>query len=349
MTLLLMSTINDNMATGGRNITINVPATVAYLDTAGNRGITGRSNIVNKYDSRFIGMSFKTQSALLLTTPNNIGSEKALPEILGTNQFLLTALREVRQEKVQILETFGAPSLYFFDEKTKVYGLTGVLLEANPANTASAYEFGDDSDFTRMRDESKEWVGGFQEFWDKHLRGSQLVKDNRIALLVFGNDMMYGYPVSFTLTKNSGTPNHRLFNMSMIVTDHVVKETYSYYYTPYLNEDILMVLEIGSVIDQSKIAELSDLVGTNITGTSTVLDFFDRIGNAITIEKENLDTKYQEYLTLEMSGEDSTWCHWIMDNINDKIKKIIAIKADVEQKIFMLSKPKAALKLKLSQ
>ena len=110
-----------------------------------------------------------------------------------------------------------------------------------------------------------------------------------------------------------------------------------------------MVLEIGSVIDQSKIAELSDLVGTNITGTSTVLDFFDRIGNAITIEKENLDTKYQEYLTLEMSGEDSTWCHWIMENINDKIKKIIAIKADVEQKIFMLSKPKAALKLKLSQ
>jgi len=346
------ATVINNTGTGG-DILLNAPNAVAYLDSAGSRGVTGRSNIVNKYETKNIGIDFKQQSAMLLTTPNPNAGKDAIPSIFGTNQFLLTAFREVRQEKVQILETFGAPSLYFFDEKTKVYNITGVLLEAKPANLKQRFDYEDNSDFTQMRNQSKEWVGGFKEFWNTHLRGSKLAESGRIALLVFGNDIMYGYPVSFTLNKSSATPAHRIFNMSMIITDHVTKESYSYYYKPYLSEDVLMILQLGSIMELTRLDEISRITDYTIVNTTTIDNFINIIANQLITLKEDRDELLAEIRGLDMNtptyGNDVLVKNSEIEDIDVKITELETFRAEVEVEIFKLSNDNNGLQIKLNE
>ena len=47
-----------------------------------------------------------------------------------TNKFLLQSVTKPRMERFQIIETFRQARLYFFGERTKVYSITGQVLEA---------------------------------------------------------------------------------------------------------------------------------------------------------------------------------------------------------------------------
>ena len=46
-----------------------------------------------------------------------------------TNKFYLTAVQETREEKAQIMETFGSAVAFFYGEKQKIYSFSGHLLE----------------------------------------------------------------------------------------------------------------------------------------------------------------------------------------------------------------------------
>ena len=341
--------VESNIATGG-TVTLNVPDTIAVLNSAGNSGRTYRSNIINKYDSRYLGMNFKEQSAVLLTianpTADTVEDDDTAFETYGTNQFLLTSIREAMNEKVQILETFGAPSFYFFDERTKVYNIAGSLLEANPSNTHHNLDYKSESDFTQMRNISKDWTDGFKEFWNKHLRGSKLAEANRIALLAFGNDMMYGYPVSLNITKHSANPNNRVFSMSMIVVDHRVKESFKYYYTPYLNEDILMKLQLQTIVAVPIVAELASL-SQLIVGTASVLTFFNVAHNARKNYIEERQEEREAVNRLEQYDAKIAGHNDSIAALTHKIRRLREISNEVMQQVHDLSMDSKELRIKL--
>jgi hypothetical protein len=339
-------TINQNVDTA--EVNINIPP--VNSNAANFYGPSLQSNIIDKYDQRFIGVQFQKQNAVLLTMNHPGTLDDGVPQLFGTNQFLLTSLKENRNERVQILETFGSPSFYFFDERTKVYNIAGILLEAAPLNNSHLITVGENSDFSKMRQVSKEWVGGFQEFWDTQLRGSKLAEQKRIAVLVFGNDLMYGYPISFGMTKTSNTPNHRLFNMTMIVTDHQVKEKYKYYYSPYLSEDVLTLLQLKSVVGTDTIAILSDITKGTVLGENPILTALNGIDNAIITIIEEIEDKNKELLASGDGMEIEEYATILNDveQLRENKQSLIDWKTYINNQLYVLSSDNAKLKIKIA-
>lgn len=121
-----------------------------------------------------------------------------------TNKFLLTSVQESRQEKSQIIETFGLPSFYFFGERTKVYHFAGSLLETD-AQVSTSFK-------NRYL-----WASSLTELYDKMLRGTKLAELNYEAVLVYKNYRLYGYPINLNLKHDANAPKTAGFSFSMIV------------------------------------------------------------------------------------------------------------------------------------
>ena len=128
-----------------------------------------------------------------------------------SNKFLLTGVQEMHNEKVQILETFGEPVLFFFDERTKVYTFSGMLLDA--------YQEIDEEEQDNI---AYNWAMSFRLFYDKHLRGTKLAEEGNIAVLAVDTMLLYGYPLSLGLSISSVNPNSSDFNMTFAVIDEII-------------------------------------------------------------------------------------------------------------------------------
>jgi len=192
------------------------------------------SSIQDGWDSKpsLSNISLIKKPAMILVVPNPAFVTEDMPstEILLTDHFILQQFQETHIEKVQVMETFSGTSvLSFFDEKTKVYGLSGTLLEAKPHN-------------------KYRWESMWREFWDKHLRGTQLARKKKIAILVVGENLIYFYPTNFSINKVAASPHTSSFNMQMIVTKHKVLH----------NEKLYMMYQFG--IDVSKDLLLPDII-----------------------------------------------------------------------------------------
>jgi len=122
-----------------------------------------------------------------------------------TNEFFMQAIGQPKSEKVQLAETFieGNPSIFFFGKRTPTYSFTGKVL-----NTFSA-----DTDYN--------WTQRFQYLWDNYLRGTKLVESDNIATMLIDDEMLQGYPVSFTIQKTSSDGVADMFSMSWIIINHV--------------------------------------------------------------------------------------------------------------------------------
>lgn len=162
-----------------------------------------------------------------------------------TNKFFLTGLSMALKEKVQIIETFGSAVVSFFGNSVKIYEFSGMTLE-----TSSVQPFNDFVIFpsTRAGSNVNTAVAGLEEdiynpeeqtissnnssgaFWQSSLihmyenvlRGTQLVKNNSIALLTVGTHYIYGYPLNFASVYDSQLDKMAKFVMSWVVLDHVM-------------------------------------------------------------------------------------------------------------------------------
>ncbi|MBC8548175.1 MAG: hypothetical protein H8D23_00855 [Candidatus Brocadiales bacterium] len=147
-------------------------------------------------------------------TPVHLDQHSQAPAVLSivdggvtmflTNRFYLTGVQEAREEKAQIIETFGAPSYTFFGEKTRIYNFTGQLLETK-ANKASKY-----------RDKYL-WASSFLDLYDNHLRGTKLAENNYEAVLTFKNTRLRGFILNVNVMHNANSPMLAQFSFSMIV------------------------------------------------------------------------------------------------------------------------------------
>lgn len=171
-------------------------------------------------------VSMETPAAIMILskTDNSIQYQ--------TNKFFLQTITKPRQEKFQIIETFGKPHLYFYGERTAVYNIQGILVDAfyestpQPVTTTAPTTTPD----LAYRNQ---WATGFQNFYRNRLRGSQLNKTNSVAALYVNGWLIKGYPINLTIMKESQSmPDAVSFQMSWVIVDEVLlhaAQTDNYY------------------------------------------------------------------------------------------------------------------------
>ena len=137
-----------------------------------------------------------------------------------TNKFIITGVTKKMEEKYQIVETFGLPSLFFFDQRVSIYSIQGVLMDSFFARADTDPDTVGDSLFTDENVNNKYmWTQAFQKFYNDELRATQLVAKNSVGILAVDNYMVEGYPVILNILKDSQQFNNATrFEMAWIVT-----------------------------------------------------------------------------------------------------------------------------------
>ena len=127
-----------------------------------------------------------------------------------TNKFYLTSVQETREEKAQIMETFGSSVAFFYGEKTKIYSFSGHLLETKSSVPKLEHKY--------------LWTSSFLKLWDEKLRATRLAESGSKAILTFQNNSVYGYPLNLQIMRGADQPVSTQFSFSMLVTTHKLME-----------------------------------------------------------------------------------------------------------------------------
>jgi hypothetical protein len=119
-----------------------------------------------------------------------------------TSNILIQTIQESREEKAQVIQTFGDDFVYFFGERPVQLQISAQLLDSN----------------------NFRW---HQEWWENYknvLRGTQLVrKDARVYLEI--QDVMYeGYITRAATSKTADSPRQVTLNFTLLVTNKVYLE-----------------------------------------------------------------------------------------------------------------------------
>lgn len=112
--------------------------------------------------------------------------------------FLMQSVVEERQEKQQIVETFGDPYIFFFGERPRMLQVNGFLL-----NTA---------DFN--------WRAEFWENYDRYFRGTKLVEQGARLYLIYDDIIVEGYMLQAVAQESAPQPNAIQFNFLMFITGY---------------------------------------------------------------------------------------------------------------------------------
>jgi hypothetical protein len=119
------------------------------------------------------------------------------------SNFLLQNVIEDRQEKAQILETFGEPYIFLFGERARVIAFQGILL--------NSWDFN--------------WEAEWWANYDNFLRGTKCVENDARVYLAFDNTIVGGYIVSSNVQKVAQERHWLQFQFQLFVTYY---ETFSH-------------------------------------------------------------------------------------------------------------------------
>lgn len=110
-------------------------------------------------------------------------------------KFFLEQVQENREEKVQVVDTFGQWVAFFFGQKPEVYTYSGTLLNSKNHN----------------------WKNEFQQNYDYFLRGSQAVKNRATVFLQYDDVIVEGYILNISM-QITAVSNHSVpFSFSVLV------------------------------------------------------------------------------------------------------------------------------------
>lgn len=111
-------------------------------------------------------------------------------------KFFLESVQEDREEKVQVIDTFGEWVAFFFGNKPEVHRYSGTLLNAANHN----------------------WKNEFQQNYDYFLRGSQAVKNKAVVVLQYDDVIVEGYIINNSIQMSASQDKAVPFSFSMLVT-----------------------------------------------------------------------------------------------------------------------------------
>jgi len=110
-------------------------------------------------------------------------------------KFFLEQVNETREEKVQVIDTFGEWVAFFFGRKPEVYSYSGTLLNAS----------------------NHDWKNEFQFNYDNFLRGSQAVKQRATMILQYDDVMVEGYMMNCSISQSALADKAVPFQFTLLV------------------------------------------------------------------------------------------------------------------------------------
>jgi len=110
-------------------------------------------------------------------------------------KFFLEQVSEAREEKVQVIDTFGEWVAFFFGRKPEVYSYSGTLLNAR----------------------NHDWKNEFQFNYDNYLRGSQAVKHRSTMVLQYDDVMVEGYMMNCAISQTANADKSVPFQFTLLV------------------------------------------------------------------------------------------------------------------------------------
>ncbi len=110
-------------------------------------------------------------------------------------KFFLENVVENREEKVQVVDTFGEWIAFFFGRRPEVYAYSGVLLNAK----------------------NHDWKNEFQENYEYFLRGSQAVKYRATMFLQYDDVVVEGFMLNCNLQQNAASDKGVPFSFNLLV------------------------------------------------------------------------------------------------------------------------------------
>lgn len=146
------------------------------------------------------GGSIKPQSGSSSKAGSGVSGLRrtSLASTYNYSNFIIQRLEESRQEKSQILETFGDTFIFFFGERPRIINVTGLLMNTLDFN----------------------WRSEFWYNYENVLRGTKLVEQNARIYLYWDDLLIEGYVLQATARDDSELPYHVPFSMQIFVTNH---------------------------------------------------------------------------------------------------------------------------------
>lgn len=114
------------------------------------------------------------------------------------SNFLIQQVQEDRQEKFQILETFGEPFLFLFGERARVINFQGVLVDTFDFN----------------------WKSEWWHNYENYLRGTKCVENDARIFLSYDRTLLGGYILSASATQNAQEKSWINFQFQMFITSY---------------------------------------------------------------------------------------------------------------------------------
>lgn len=116
----------------------------------------------------------------------------------SNSNFLLQQVNESRAEKVQVVQTFGEPYIFFYGEQPRVIMATGVLMNTLDFN----------------------WMAEFWENYEKYLRGTRCVQAKTRVYLSWDDVVTEGYMMSAEASQDAENRNWVRFSFQFFLTNY---------------------------------------------------------------------------------------------------------------------------------
>ena len=114
----------------------------------------------------------------------------------STTDFLLQDVSESRNEKFQIVDTFGRSFAFFFGKRPEIYTYSGILL-----NTKNF-----------------DWKRRFLDLYENKLRGTRAVENGVRAQIAYENVVREGYILGASISYSQAYLYYVVFNFTMFIT-----------------------------------------------------------------------------------------------------------------------------------
>ena len=161
----------------------------------------------------------------------NTASLKPASSVVYSN-FILQNVDDVRQEKSQLMETFGDTYVFFFGERPRILQVSGLLFNTLDFN----------------------WRSEFWKNYETIFRGTKLVEQNARLYLHWDDIIVEGYVLGAQAQDVADLPYHIPFSFTLFVTNHT--------YLSAIGDDMYPVR------DGAKVTPLQDSLGGPLKSAS---------------------------------------------------------------------------------
>lgn len=151
------------------------------------------------------GLEIKEDTYAAIKVILSDGSELALTDsssrdggASGYSNFILQSVTEVRMEKHQIVETFGAAYIYFFGENPRFLDVQAHIINSHDFN----------------------WEAEWWENYEQNFRGTRLVEKGGRLYMFYDDNIVEGYMLMCQATKQSTEPHLIPISFRLFLTNY---------------------------------------------------------------------------------------------------------------------------------